>query len=274
MAMPSSVNAKNRSVYAMMRRNPLSISRSSLMKNHLALFFVGFVTASFLQGQDLRPATVAVAPKNLVVYFSGRAQAQITQGWPATVLARFGPDYRPGSLVMTLQDSQRHALKWPWKEAVDIKMTTGVLKYWTLAPADTTALPAGSYTLAVEGRVGRKQVRSVLAFEVSEVSSQTNTLEQARNELAYFRAIGDRASAVTAAERASKLAPDDPASQLDYGRALLEAGQAQEALKITQTMLSKLPPNKNEPPAAFLQLENDAQTQLLDKVAAGEKPGT
>ena len=274
MAMPTSVNAKNKSVCATMRRDPRSNAHSSLMKNHLALFLVGLTMSSFLHGQELRPATVAVAPKNLVVYFGGRAQAQITQGWPATVLVRFGPDYQPGSFRLTLQDSQNHELKWPWKEAADIGMATGTLKYLTLAPTDTAALLAGNYTLTVEGRVGRKSMQSVLTFEVGVVPSQTNTLEQARNELAYFRAIGDTASAVIAAERASNLVPDDPAAQLDYGRALLDAGRTQEAFECARATLSKLPPNKNEPPAAFLQLENDAQAQLLEKASASEKTGT
>jgi tetratricopeptide (TPR) repeat protein len=104
--------------------------------------------------------------------------------------------------------------------------------------------------------------------------AQVDAAEQAENELTYFRAIGDRASAVTAAENALKLSPADPAKALDYGRALLDAGRAEEALAIGQKALDQLPSGKGEPPGAFVRLVRDARAQVIAKAMANEKPGT
>jgi len=227
------------------------------------LFFLLVCFAHSLRAQaDDIFETKTVASELVAVYVDGRPTAQITKGWPATVAVWFSAEVKPASLQVVLGDTAGHLFKWPWKEGAETATATGVLRYLTLAPADTLALSPGDFTLTIQGLTSGHPVNQSIALAVEGAPSQLNLAEEAENERVYFRVIGDYAQALTAAEKLFKLAPQDPLRVLAYAGALLQADRAQEALDLVQNII-----NQSEgPPEEFLYVANLARAQLLRKV--------
>jgi hypothetical protein len=226
------------------------------------ILLVVLAIPAFVRAQSTTPVTVAVAPKTIVAHFVGRTSSVVTKTWPATLKVWFSAEVNAETLSFTLQDPQGKPLKWPWKEAPAIKMPTGSVRCWTLSSVDTTGLPSGSYTLTLKARTTKRATSATYVFTVEETPAKIDAAEQSSNEIAYYRAIGDHAAAVAAAEKAFKLAPDDSAKAVTYGRTLLEAGRAQEALDVADNALDKVRPNKHEPPVALLRLSQEAEARI------------
>jgi hypothetical protein len=230
------------------------------MKHRLTFLFI-LAWVSLLEGQEFLPQTVPVDQPVIVCHLLGRLTNTITKGWPATLLIRFAPGFTPGTQYLLFKDAGGRQAQWPWKTAPEIRMSTGSAAYMTLAPADTAALEPGDYTLSITGRAGNRSVVATYAFLVEPPPGSANESEQATNEANYYRVLQEHDKALVAAEKASRLDPDDLAKLLDFGRCLLDAGKVQEATELAEQQLEKVPPGQSEPPVAFLALLRDARAR-------------
>lgn len=232
---------------------------------------------------------------------NAQTDAVVARGWPllirAAVISADGQQLKVGlnsgswtqALHLTVTDANGAAQNWPmqlWAQASTLSLSgfTNAEAIWTVAPADTSAIPAGLYSLSVtldtaagasagswSGSASSNGATVQLQTEPATLAAE----DEASKYLAFAasaRVRGDTQGAQGALDTLINHQPDSLEAYSEKSDLLAASGDLSGALTLASDVLKKfLARNPNPPePTTVLSLR---EMDLADRVAAQQAAG-
>lgn len=263
--------------------------------NRTTLSLILLCATAFLRAQN------APTPE-LALDVNAQTDAVVSRGWPllirAAVISSDGQPVRIGvnggawtqALHLSITDANGRAVSWttqpvtPASNTLSLGGFTSANAVWLVAPADTSNIAPGLYSLTVtldttgnaaagtwSGSVASNGSTVQLQAEPATLSPDDETSKYLAFA-AYSELRGDTAGARTALDTLISHQPDVVAGYTEKADLLASLGDFAGALDLAEQALDKFyaqDPNPEEPPSILLHRINDLALKLANKQAAG-----